>query len=82
MATKILRFSATWCQPCKILAKNLEAAQIEIPVEYIDIDSNVSLPDEYGVRGVPTLVMVKDGKEVSRLIGVKTVDELKAWASQ
>lgn len=82
MTTKILRFSATWCQPCKILAKNLEAAQIEIPVEYIDIDSNVSLPDEYGVRGVPTLVMVKDGKEVSRLIGVKTVDELKAWASQ
>ena len=82
MTTKILRFSATWCQPCKILAKNLEAAQIEVPVEYIDIDANATLPDEYNVRGVPTLVLLKDGKEVSRLVGVKTVDELKAWAAQ
>ena len=82
MSKKILRFSATWCQPCKMLAKNLETAQLEIPVEYVDIDSNVTLTDDYGIRGVPTLVLLDDGKEVSRLVGVKTADELKAWASQ
>ncbi len=82
MSKKILRFSATWCQPCKMLAKNLEAAQLEIPVEYVDIDSNVTLTDDYGIRGVPTLVLVEDGKEISRLVGVKTADELKQWATQ
>lgn len=81
MSKKILRFSATWCQPCKMLAKNLETAQLDIPVEYVDIDSNVTLTDDYGIRGVPTLVLLDDGKEVSRLVGVKTADELKAWAS-
>lgn len=65
-----------------MLAKNLETAQLDIPVEYVDIDSNVTLTDDYGVRGVPTLVLLDDGKEVSRLVGVKTADELKAWASQ
>lgn len=82
MSKKILRFSATWCQPCKMLAKNLETAQLDIPVEYVDIDSNATLTDDYGIRGVPTLVLLDDGKEVSRLVGVKTADELKAWASQ
>lgn len=81
MSKKILRFSATWCQPCKMLAKNLETAQLDIPVEYVDIDSNVTLTDDYGIRGVPTLVLLDDGKEVSRLVGVKTADELKAWAN-
>jgi thioredoxin-like negative regulator of GroEL len=65
-----------------MLAKNLETAQLDIPVEYVDIDSNVTLTDDYGIRGVPTLVLLDDGKEVSRLVGVKTADELKAWASQ
>lgn len=65
-----------------MLAKNLETAQLDIPVEYVDIDSNATLTDDYGIRGVPTLVLLDDGKEVSRLVGVKTADELKAWASQ
>ena len=82
MTKKILRFSATWCQPCKILAKNLEAAKLEIPVEYIDVDSNVSLTDEYGIRGVPTLVLLDGGKEIARSVGAKTTEELKQWANQ
>ena len=35
---KILKFSASWCQPCKMLAKNLETAQLTVPVEEVDID--------------------------------------------
>ena len=35
---KILRFSAEWCQPCKMLAKNIDAAGITLPIEYIDVD--------------------------------------------
>lgn len=77
---KILKFSASWCQPCKMLAKNLETAQLTVPVEEIDIDEKTDMSVEYKIRGVPTLVMLEDGKEVKRVSGVKSVDELRAWA--
>lgn len=78
---KILKFSASWCQPCKMLAKNLETAQLSVPVEEVDIDENTDMSVEYKIRGVPTLVMLEDGKEVKRVSGVKSVDELKTWAN-
>ena len=78
---KILKFSATWCQPCKMLAKNLEQAQLSVPVEEIDVDEKGDLSAEYKIRGVPTLVMLEAGKEVKRMSGVKTADDLKAWAN-
>mgnify|MGYP003586578410 CR=1 FL=1 len=78
---KILKFSASWCQPCKMLAKNLENANLTIPVEEVDIDEKTDMSVEYKIRGVPTLVMLEDGKEIKRVSGVKSVDELKAWAN-
>ena len=63
-----------------MLAKNLETAQLTVPVEEIDIDEKTDMSVEYKIRGVPTLVMLEDGKEVKRVSGVKSVDELKAWA--
>lgn len=77
---KILRFSAEWCQPCKMLAKNIDAAGITLPIEYIDVDEQGNLAAQYKIRGVPTLVLVEGGQEVKRVSGVKTVDELRAWA--
>ena len=77
---KILRFSAEWCQPCKMLAKNIDAAGITLPIEYIDVDKQGDLAAQYKIRGVPTLVLVEGGQEVKRVSGVKTVDELRAWA--
>ena len=77
---KILRFSAEWCQPCKMLAKNIDAAGITLPIEYIDVDEQGDLTAQYKIRGVPTLVLVEGGQEVKRVSGVKTVDELRAWA--
>ena len=78
---KILKFSASWCQPCKMLAKNLENANLTIPVEEVDIDEKTDMSVEYKIRGVPTLVMLEDGKEIKRVSGVKSVNELKAWAN-
>lgn len=77
---KILRFTATWCGPCKSLAASLETADIEVPIEVIDIDENRELAMEYGIRGVPTLVMLDENVEVKRLVGSKSVKELKEWA--
>jgi thioredoxin 1 len=76
---KILRFTASWCQPCKALAKNLEIANINLPIEVIDIDVHDTLAIEYGIRGVPTLVMMDENIEVKRIVGSKTVNELQEW---
>lgn len=80
MSKKILRFTASWCQPCKALAKNLESAEVGLPIEVIDIDAQEELAVEYGIRGVPTLVMLDENIEVKRMSGNKTVKELQDWA--
>jgi len=77
---KILRFTASWCQPCKGLAMNLEAAELTIPIEVIDIDIMSDVAVEYGIRSVPTLVMVDDGTILKRISGVQTTQQLKEWA--
>jgi len=80
MSKRILRFTASWCQPCKALAMNLEAAKLSLPIEVIDIDVQDQVAVEYGIRGVPTLVMMDENIEVKRLVGSKTVNELQEWA--
>jgi thioredoxin 1 len=70
---KALKFEASWCQPCKMMTRIMEDAseQITIPVEKIDIDENMELAKQYGIRGVPTLVLVDDaGVEIKRQSGV------------
>jgi thioredoxin 1 len=72
MAKRVLKFYADWCQPCKMLARVVEDAKdkIDIPVEDVNIDENLFMTQQMGVRGVPTLVIVDDDdKEISRKIG-------------
>lgn len=78
---KILRFTASWCGPCKSLAMNLEQANLQMPIEVIDIDVQSDVAVEYGIRGVPTLVMLDENIEVKRLVGSKTITELKEGAT-
>jgi thioredoxin 1 len=77
---RILRFTASWCQPCKTLAENLERADLKLPIEVIDIDVNEDIANQYGIRSVPTLVMLDENIEVKRNVGVKTPKLLKEWA--
>jgi thioredoxin 1 len=77
---RILRFTASWCGPCKALSMNLETADIKMPIEVVDIDVHDDLAREYGIRSVPTLVMLDENIEVKRMVGSKTVKELQEWA--
>jgi len=79
MNRKLLRFTASWCQPCKMLTKTLEGITIDYPIEVIDIDESSDLAIQYGVRGVPTLVMLQDDIETKRIVGMQTEGFLKDW---
>lgn len=82
MSDKILRFSASWCQPCKMLAKTLEGEDLGVPVEVVDIDENSELAMQFGIRGVPTLVYIKEDKEAGRISGMQTIAALKEWITK
>jgi thioredoxin 1 len=77
---RIFRFTASWCQPCKALAKNLELAKLDIPIEVIDIDVFDEVAVEYAIRSVPTLILM-DGANQKRLVGVHTPEQIREWAN-
>ena len=78
---RLIRFTASWCQPCKTLAKNLEKADLNIPIEVVDVDVHEELAIKYGIRSVPTLILNNNGDE-KRLVGVKSPEEIKEWISR
>lgn len=81
--SRVLRFTATWCGPCKMLAKTLEKIETNLPIEVCDIDAVPEMAQQYGVRGVPTLILLDDeGKEVKRLVGGKPEAELRKWLGE
>ncbi len=73
---KILYFSAAWCGPCKTLGPIMESLSGQINYQKIDVDSNQDLPIEYGIRNIPTLILMEDGKAVDRMVGVGTKDSI------
>lgn len=76
---KVLKFYADWCQPCKMLSKTLEDVETDVEFEDIDIDEQMDLAKQYGVRGVPTMVMLNDGVEVKRVSGYMSKEKLEEW---
>lgn len=68
---KILYFSATWCQPCKQFGPVMEQVGKTYPVQKIDINQQPDLVSMYSILNVPTVIILKDNKEVSRFIGIK-----------
>ena len=73
---KILYFTAAWCAPCKALSPVMDSLQGQINFDKIDVDTNTDLSAQYGVRGVPSLVLVENGKEVNRLVGVQSKESI------
>ena len=78
---KVYKFSASWCGPCKMLAKTLSNIESPLPIEEIDIDKNPELTQQFKVRGVPTLVIVEDDVEVKRKVGVMSGPEFLEWVN-
>ncbi len=74
MKTEVIDFWATWCGPCKLMNPILDEVEKENPdltITRIDIDSDKEMVEKYNIQSVPTYVILKDGKEVDRIIGAK-----------
>ena len=73
---KILYFTAAWCGPCKALGPIMDSLQGQINFNKIDVDTNTELSAQYGVRGVPLLILLENGEEVNRLVGIQSKENI------
>ena len=79
----LVDYWAEWCGPCKVIAPVLE----EIAAEYdgkmkvckLDIDANESTPPKYGIRGIPTLMLFKNGNVEATKVGALSKSQLTAF---
>ena len=73
----LVDFWATWCMPCRMQAPAVEQLSGEgYQVGKVDVDAQSSLAARYQVMNIPALIVFKDGKEVSRMVGVQSKEDL------
>ena len=79
----LVDFWATWCGPCRMIAPALDeiagSMAGELTVAKVDIDENPNTPGQYGVRGVPTLMLFKDGELIGTKVGAAPKSQIEAW---
>lgn len=71
---QILYFSAAWCGPCKQLGPTMEGLRGQINYTKIDVDQDQNSAIKYGVRNIPTLILLENGETKGRLVGNQTAD--------
>lgn len=76
----LIDFWATWCGPCRMMAPVVEeianSMETSLKVGKINIDENPELAEKYGVMSIPTFIVLKEGKETGRTVGVQSKEEI------
>ena len=79
----LVDFWAEWCGPCRMIAPALEEIADEIgdkvDIVKLNIDENPETPGHYGVRGIPTMVLFKNGKPVAQKVGAAPRSQIQQW---
>jgi thioredoxin 1 len=79
----LVDFWASWCSPCKLLLPTLDKLSEEVGddvlIVKVNVDDNVGLAKDYGVRSIPTLLLIEDGEVKGKLMGNQTLDNLKKF---
>jgi len=72
----LVDFWAEWCGPCRMIAPSVEAVAEEFAgkaeVFKMNVDENMTVPNQFGIRGIPTLIVFKGGREQERIVGAVT----------
>ena len=79
----LVDFWAEWCGPCKMIGPSLEELSDElgehVTIAKLNIDDNPDAPGKYGVRGIPTMILFKDGAVADTKVGAAPKAQLKQW---
>ncbi len=81
----LIDFNADWCGPCRMIRPMLDdiaANNDNIKIVSINIDDEDELADKYEVSSIPCLVLIKDGKEVNRNVGLIAQDQLESFIGE
>ena len=82
----LVDFWAEWCGPCRALGPKLEEIagemQGKVRIVKLNVDENQTTPAKYGVRGIPTLILFKDGKDVDTMVGNQPKENILALLKQ
>jgi thioredoxin 1 len=78
----VIDFWAEWCGPCRMVGPSIEELSKEyegrVEIGKLNVDDNVETPNEYGIRNIPTILFIKDGKVVDKQIGAAPKSVLEA----
>lgn len=76
---RLLAFKADWCGPCKMVTEVMKDMEFPYEVELINIDENGEKASQYGIRGIPTLLLLDDeGKTIATHVGMANKADLEA----
>lgn len=79
----LVDFWAEWCGPCRMIAPALEELSAElgakVTVAKLNIDDNPDAPSKYGVRGIPTMILFKNGAPAATKVGAAPKSQIQSW---
>ena len=79
----LVEFWADWCGPCRMIGPALEELSTEmgdkVTIAKVNIDENPEAPAKYGVRGIPTMLLFKDGEVVAQKVGAAPKGAIQQW---
>ena len=79
----LVDFWGEWCGPCRMIAPALEEIAVDlvekVTIAKLNIDENPETPGRYGVRGIPTMLLFKDGQPIAQKVGAAPRSQIQQW---